>query len=133
MTDKFGVLGAASTITSGSLVTVYTVPSGKAARAWLQYIGQANAAGTSDLNVLINGQKIFAADNITASNYIFSSPAAMQEITSAYPTGVDSATTLAKGPYSYLLSEGDTVQYQIDDADFIAMDFQVVGAEVDIS
>lgn len=131
MTDKIGVLGEASTLTAAT-TTVYTCPADKAAKCRIMYLGQADAGGIIDFKITVNGIDVFSQANITASNYIFSSPNAMFEKIATLPTGVDGDTTCAPAPIDYYLAAGDTVTYTIADASAISLSVQVVGTEVDV-
>ena len=131
MSDKIGVLGSSTTATG--TVTAYTVPAAKAAKCRLMYNIQGNADATTDLQIKVNGQIVMDHANITASNYLFSSPNALKEgPLAALPTGVDGDTTGAPAPIDYYLAEGDTVVYIIGGTAAVSMDFQVVGSEIDV-
>ena len=132
MSDKIGVLGEASTATAGT-TTVYTVPSAKATKCQLMYLVQGAADASTDFTITVNGIVVMAHDNITASNYLFSSPNALKEgPLAALPTGVDGDTTLSPAPSIYWLSAADTVTYTLAGTDAISAKVQVVGVEVDV-
>lgn len=131
MSDKIGVLGVATTLTTGA-TTVYQVPSGKAAKVKIFYRGQAGSGGASTLTITVNGVVVMEKGATTASHYIFSSINALMDTGSAAPTGVDGDTTAAPAPPEYYLSENDTIAYTIGGEAFQAMSFQVVGTEVDV-
>ena len=132
MADIIGVLGEATTITVGT-VNAYTCPAGKAAKFKIMYEIQGAVAGTTDFTVKVNGIAVMVHSNITASNYLHSSPNALKEgPNAAQATGVDGDTTVGPAPTEYYLSAGDTVTYTIGDADALACNVQVVGAEVDV-
>jgi len=132
MTDKIGVLGEATTATAAT-TTVYTVPSSKAAKGRLFYEIQGAADGTTDLTITVNGIPVMVHSNITASNYLFSSPNALKEgPLAAQATGVDGDTTGAPAPIEYFLSAADTVTYTIAGTTALAMNMQFVGAEIDV-
>ena len=114
MADKIGVLGEATTTTAAT-TTVYTVPSSKAAKGRLFYEIQGAGDGTTDLTITVNGIDVMVHANITASNFLFSSPNAIKE-----------------GPLAYFLSAADTVTYTIAGTTALAMNMQFVGAEIDV-
>ena len=71
MADKIGVLGEASTA-SAATTTVYTVPSGKAAKCQIIYLIQGSTSdATTDFKILVNGITVMDHSNITQSNYLF--------------------------------------------------------------
>jgi len=78
MTDKIGVLGEATTATAAT-TTVYTVPSSKAARGKVFFMIQGNSDASTDINITVNAIVVMSHVNITASNYLFSSPNALKE------------------------------------------------------
>lgn len=132
MADKIGVLGEATTATAAT-TTVYTVPSGKAAKGKIFYEIQGAADDTTDLTITVNGIDVMVHSNITASNYLFSSPNALKEGPLAtQATGVDGDTTGAPAPAEYYLSAGDTVTYTIGGTTALSMNMQFVGTEVDV-
>lgn len=132
MADKIGVLGEATTATAGT-TTAYTCPAGKAAKCKIMYEVQGNADATTDFSIAVNGITVFTHSNITASNYLHSSPNAMKEgPNAAQATGVDGDTTVAPAPAEYFLSAADTVTYTIGGSDAIGCNVQVVGTEVDV-
>ena len=132
MTDKIGVLGEASTLTAGT-TTAYTVPASKAAKVKIMYEVQGNGDATTDFTITVNGVVAFTHSNITASNYLHSSPNALKEgPNAAQPTGVDGDTTMGPAPTEYYLSAADTVTYTIGGSDALACNVQVVGTEVDV-
>jgi hypothetical protein len=132
MADKIGVLGEATTTTAAT-TTVYTVPSSKAAKGRLFYEIQGAGDGTTDLTITVNGIDVMVHANITASNFLFSSPNAIKEgPLAAQSTGVDGDTTAAPAPVEYFLSAADTVTYTIAGTTALAMNMQFVGAEIDV-
>lgn len=132
MSDKIGVLGEATTLTAGT-TTAYTVPSAKAARCKIMYEVQGAADATTDFTITVNGIVAMTHANITASNYLHSSPNAVKEgPNAAQPTGVDGDTTMGPAPTEYYLSAADTVTYTIGGTDALACNVQVVGTEVDV-
>ena len=132
MADVIGVLGESSVITAGTNI-VYTVAAGKAAKGKIMFQGQAGSGGTMDFSIQVNGATVMSAANIAASNYIFSSPNALYEVTAALPTGVDGDTTCAPAPSTYYLSAGDIVSYIIADESAITMKVMFVGTEIDVT
>ena len=130
MADIIGVLGE-STSTTVATHTVYTVPSGKAARVSIMYRCQAGGGGAGTLSFAVNGVTVWAKGATTASHYIYSTPSASMITGAAAPTGASNATTVAPGPEVYYLSAGDIVSFTIAGEAATAMNAQVVGAEVD--
>ena len=133
MADKIGVLGEA-TPASAATTTVYTVPSGKAAKCQIMYLMQGSTSdATTDFKIIVNAITIMDHSNITQSNYLFSSPNAIKEgPLSTLPTGVDGDTTCAPAPAIYYLSAGDTVTYTIAGTTGGSCNVQVVGVEIDV-
>jgi hypothetical protein len=133
MADKIGVLGEATTA-SAATTTVYTVPTGKAAKCQVFYLMQGSTSdATTDFKILVNGITIMDHSNITQSNYLFSSPNAIKEgPLSTLPTGVDGDTTCAPAPGIYYLSAADTVTYVIAGSTGGSCNVQVVGVEIDV-
>lgn len=133
MTDIIGVLGEA-TVATAAVTTVYTVPSGKAAKGRLFFQCKGAADGTTDLTITVNGIDVFVHANITASNFMFSSPNALLEgPLAAAPTGADGDTTNAPAPIEYFLSAADTVTYTLAGTTALGMNCQFVGTEVDVT
>lgn len=132
MADKIGVLGEATTATAGT-TTAYTCPAGKASKVKIFYEVQGAADATTDLTITVNGIVVMTHSNITASNYLHSSPNALKEgPNAAQPTGVDGDTTGGPAPTEYYLAAADTVTYTIGGTDALAANVQVVGTEVDV-
>ena len=133
MADKIGVLGEASTA-SAATTTVYTVPSGKAAKCQIIYLIQGSTSdATTDFKILVNGITVMDHSNITQSNYLFSSFIfIMVGPLSTLPTGVDGDTTCAPAPPIYYLSAADTVTYTIGGSTGGSCLVQVVGVEIDV-
>jgi len=132
MTDKIGVLGSATTLTAAT-TAVYTVPSAKAARGKIMYEIQGHGDATTDFTITINGIVVMTHANITASNYLHSSPNAVKEgPNAAQPTGVDGDTTMGPAPIEYFLSAADIVSYTIAGSSALAMNMQFVGTEIDV-
>lgn len=137
MTDKIGVLNQGSA-TATATETVYIVPSGKGARVRFMYRGQAGAGGASVLSIAVNGITIFTTGALTGDHYAWSTTLLPVNTNSAVPTGASSAQTVSPYPGTpiggdYYLDAGDTVTYTISGEAFASMNFQVVGAEVDIA
>jgi hypothetical protein len=133
MTDKIGVLGEATTLTTGT-TTVYTVPAGKAARGRIMWSGQSHASNsTGDLTITVNGIAVAVVLNMTAARYLHSnSTLLVNPETAAAPTGATALLTVAPAPFMYFLSAADTVTYTIGTDDMVAMNIQFVGTEVDV-
>ena len=132
MADKIGVLGEA-TVATAATTTAYTVASAKAAKCQIFYMIQGHADATTDLSIAVNGITVMSHSNITASNFLFSSPAALKEgPLAALPPGVDNDTTASPAPAIYYLSAGDTVTYTITGSTAISMNLQVTGVEIDV-
>jgi hypothetical protein len=132
MGDTIGVLGEA-TATTVATTTVYTCPAGKKAKVRLFFRMQGNAGGGTTLDVLVNGMSVGTVAAMTASFYVFSIKGAGLRVAeqAAAPTGIGSGLTVSPGDQIYYLNAGDTIQYTIGAAAAIAMNFQVVGAEID--
>lgn len=132
MSNKVAPLGVNTIATQGT-TTAYTVPTGKCAKVKLMYRGVSGVNST--LRVLVNGVEIFRTGALTTGHVHYSNSAAMYATQTADTavTGLADATTVSPGPKEYYLDEGDTVQYIIGTADFSSMNFQVVGAEIDIA
>ena len=133
MSDKIGVLGEATTATAAT-TTVYTVPSGKAAKCQIMWAGLSHAStGTGDLTITVNGINVAVVLNITAARYVHSNSTLMvNPETAAAPTGATALLTVAPAPFIYYLSAGDTVTYTIATLTMQAMNLQVVGTEIDV-
>jgi hypothetical protein len=133
MSDQIGVLGSATTATTGT-TTAYTVPSGKAAKVKLMWAGEAHAANsTGDLTITVNGLAVATILNMTAANFIFSSTVQLNEgVQAAAADGITPANTVAPAPAEYYLSAADTVTYTIATDDMVSMNMQVVGTEIDV-
>lgn len=130
MADIIGVLGQSSTADLGTTVG-YTVPSGKMAKVKLLYRGVAGSNST--LTITVNGIVILLTGALTAAN-ISHTTTALEHNTQAASAidGSTDAKCVAAGPKEYYLSEGDTISYTIGTAAFSAMNFQVVGVELDV-
>ena len=133
MADQIGVLGEATTATAAT-TTVYTVPSGKAAKVKIMWAGLSHAStGTGDLTITVNGIDVAVVLNITAARYVHSNSTLMvNPETAAAPTGATALLTVAPAPMEYYLSAGDTVTYTIATLTMQAMNLQVVGTEIDV-
>lgn len=131
MSDKIGVLGEATTLTAGT-TTVYTVPTGKAARGRLMFSAQGAADATTDFKITVNGIVIFDTQNIAASQYAFSSSSALLLIQAGLPTGLSAAQTIGPYPLDFYLSAADVVSYTIAGTTALACNVQFVGTEVDV-
>ena len=132
MTDQIGVLGEATTATAAT-TTVYTVPSSKAARGKVFFMIQGHSDASTDIKITVNAIDVMSHVNITASNYLFSSPNALKEgPLAALPTGVDGDTTGSPAPTEYFLSAADTVTYTLTGSTAISCNVQFVGTEIDV-
>jgi hypothetical protein len=134
MTDQIGVLGEATTTTVAT-TTVYTVPSGKAAKVQIQVKVEAHAANsTGDFLVQVNGVTIFSHLNLPATEIMWSnSTTALHDpSTSVDPDGSTAVLTCAPGPAIYYLSAADTVTYTVGTDALVACSVQVVGTEIDV-
>lgn len=132
-TDIIGVLGESSQVTVGTH-TVYTCPTSKAAKVKLMY--RAEMVNTATLAIKVNGITVAEPAAASGAEYFYSSKSALYEemgTPTNAPTGDADATTVAPAPHEYYLSAGDTVQYVVGVVDITAMNFQVVGAEIDVS
>lgn len=130
MADIIGVLGEATAVTQAT-TTVYTVPSGKAAKVRIMYRCQVGGGGTGTLLFTVNGVVIWAKGATTASHYIYSTTSAAMITGATAPTGASDSTTVGMAPEEYYLSAGDIVSYTIGGEAATAMNAQVVGVEVD--
>jgi hypothetical protein len=133
MADQIGVLGEA-TVATAATTTVYTVPSGKAAKVKIMWAGLSHAStGTGDLTITVNGINVAVVLNITAARYVHSnSTLLVNPETAAAPTGATALLTVAPAPMEYYLSAADTVTYTIATLTMQAMNMQVVGTEIDV-
>lgn len=132
MTDKIGVLGETTTVTAGT-TTVYTVPTGKAARGRLMYRGASGVNST--ISFAINGITLFVTGALTTGHVHYSSTALIYNTQTA-ATGLDGSTlakTVMPFGYDYYLSAGDTVTMTIATADFGSVNAQFVGTEVGVT
>ena len=133
MSDKIGVLGESSA-TAVATATVYTCPANKAAKVKLfaRFQGDTN----SQVAVLVNGMEIARNTVMTASHYNYTIKGgglfAYAGGNASAPTGLANALTAAPADPIYYLSPGDTIQFTVVTAALLAMNFQVVGTEIDI-
>lgn len=133
MADKIGVLGEA-TATAVATATVYTCPANKAAkvRLFTRFQGDTNTV----VAVLVNGMEIARNTVMTTTHYNYTIKGgglfAYASGNATPPTGLANALTAAPADAIYYLSAGDTIQYTVVTAALLAMNFQVVGVEVDI-
>jgi|TARA_R110000751_G_scaffold16789_2_gene52765 hypothetical protein len=133
MSDKIGVLGEA-TVATAATTTVYTVPSGKAARCKIMWAGASHAStATGDLTITVNGINVAVIIDMTAARFLHSnSTLLVNPETAAAPTGATALLTVSPAPFEYFLSAGDTVTYTIGTLTMAAMNMQVVGTEIDV-
>jgi hypothetical protein len=133
MADIIGVLGEATVVTIAT-TTVYTCPSGKAAKVKIMWAGKAGADSNGDLAFTVNGILVASWLNLVTVEYFHSSTALLIEdgsITAA-PTGATVALTVAPAPMEWYLSAGDTVTYTIATTAMNSINVQVVGTEIDV-
>lgn len=133
MADIIGVLGSS---TSASIATeiVYTVPAAKAARVKLMWLGLAGGDSNGDLTITVNGLAVATLINLVTVEFFYSTSTELvrdSSITTA-PTGLTVDLTVAPAPFEYFLSAADTVTYTIGTTAMGSMNFQVVGAEIDV-
>lgn len=132
MADQIGVLGEATTATIAT-TTVYTVPSGKAAKGKIMWSGTAGADSLGDLTITVNGVAVAVVLNMTTAYYVHSnSTLLVNPETAAQPTGATALLTVAPAPFEYYLSAGDTVTYTIATTAMAAINVQFVGTEIDV-
>ena len=133
MSDKIGVLGEASALTVAT-TTVYTCPASKAARVKLfaRFQGDTNSV----VAILVNGMEIARNTVMTTSHYNYTIRGgglfAYAAGNATPPTGLTNSLTAAPADATYYLNTGDTVQYTVVTAALLAMNFQVVGTEIDV-
>lgn len=133
MADRIGVLGEA-TATAVSTATVYTCPANKMAkvRLFARFQGDTNSV----VAILVNGMEIARNTVMTASHYNYTIKGgglfAYASGAAAAPTGLANALTAAPADAIYYLNAGDTIQYTVVTAALLAMNFQVVGIELDV-
>ncbi len=133
MGDKIGVLGSSSAVVVAT-ATAYTCPAGKAAKLKLFFRMQGSGASGTTLDILVNGLVIASVAGMTASYYVFSTKGGGIRVVeqAAAPLGTTAALTVAPADQVYELSAGQTVQFTIGGAAAIAMNFQVIGTEIDV-
>lgn len=133
MADRIGVLGEASATTVAT-TTVYTCPANKAAKVKLmcRFQGDTN----SQVAILVNGVEVARNTVMTTAHYNYTIRGggmyAYAAGNAAAPTGLANALTVAPADPVYQLSPGDTIQYTVITAALLAMNFQVIGTEIDI-
>lgn len=133
MSDKIGVLGEATTKTTGT-TTVYTCPSGKAAKIKIMWSGEVHASNsTGDLTITVNGIDVAIVLNMTATRFVHSNTTFLvNPETAVAPTGATALLTVAPAAMEYYLNAADTITYTIGTDDMVAMKMQVVGIEIDV-
>lgn len=133
MSDRIGVLGS-QTATAVGTATVYTCPANKSAkvRLFARFQGDTNSV----VAVLVNGIEIARNTVMTANHYNYTIKGgglfAYAAGNATPPTGLANALTCAPADPIYYLDPGDTVQYTVVTAALLAMNFQVVGTEIDL-
>lgn len=132
MTDKVGVLGEA-TATAVATTTAYTCPAGKTAKCRImsRFQGDTN----SQVAILVNGMEVARNTVMTTAHYNYTIKGggmfAYAAGNAAAPTGLADGLTVAPADPIYYLNAGDTIQYTVLTAALLAMNFQVVGLELD--
>jgi hypothetical protein len=133
MSDRIGVLGEA-TATTVSTTTVYTCPASKAAKVRLmaRFQGDTNSV----VAILVNGMEVARNAVMTTAHYNYTIKGggllAYAAGNAAAPSGLANALTVAPADPIYYLNAGDTIQYTVVTAALLAMNFQVVGVEIDV-
>lgn len=133
MSDRIAALGEASATVVG-VATVYTCPASKGAKVKLfaRFQGDTNSV----VAILVNGLEIARNTVMTASHYNYTIRGgglfAYAAGNATPPTGLANALTAAPADPTFFLSPGDTIQYQVVTAALLAMNFQVVGVEIDV-
>jgi hypothetical protein len=134
MADIIGVLGE-STVATIATTTVYTCPSGKAAKVKLMWLGLAGGDSLGDLTITVNGIAVATFLNMTTVEYFHSTSTLLIQDASltSKPTGVTALLTVSPAPFEYYLSAGDIISYTIATTAMGSMNFQVVGTEIDVT
>lgn len=130
MADAVGVL-AESTNTSVATHTIGTVPTGKAWVFKFFYVIQAGGGGATVLTLTVNGINVLV-NSIAASQYAWSSTAALEKESATYPPGDAAADTVAPSPANYYASAGDTITYTLGTTAATSANIQLVGTSVDV-
>lgn len=132
MADIIGTLGEATAAVIGTQ-TLYTCPSGKAAKGKIMYRGVCGVNST--LSFTVNGIKLFQSAALTSGHIIYTTTALIfnDAATDGAVSGASDALTVAPSPKEYYLSEGETITYTIATADFSSFKAVFVGTEVDVS
>jgi hypothetical protein len=133
MADRYGVLASSSAVAVGT-TTVYTCPSGKAAKVKLQMLAQGGAA--SVIFITSGGATLAASAAFTAGHYLWTARGGGlfgQAAGAALPDGLTALKTCAPADQIYYLSAGHSIQFVISGAALQQMNFQVVGTEVQLS
>jgi hypothetical protein len=90
----------------------------------------------SQVAVLVNGIEVARNAAMTANHYNYTIRGggllAYAAGNAAAPSGLANALTVAPADPVYELSAGDTIQYTVVTTALLAMNFQVVGVEVDV-
>lgn len=133
MADRIGVLGE-QTATAVATTTVYTCPANKSAkvRVMARFQGDTN----SQVAILVNGMEVARNTVMTTAHYNYTIKGggmfAYAGGNASAPTGLANALTVAPADPIYYLNAGDTIQYTVVTAALLAMNFQVVGVELDL-
>ena len=134
MADIIGVLGE-STATAAATATVYTCPVNRAAkvRLMMRFQGDTNSV----VAVLVNGMEVARNTAMTTAHYNYTIKGggmfAYAAGNATPPTGLANALTVSPSDPIYYLNAGDTIQYTVSGAALLAMNFQVVGIQIDLS
>ena len=134
MADIIGVLGEASATTS-TTTTVYTVPSGKAAKFKIMWKCTASGSSDGDIEIKVNGITVGKKINIPANELQWSNSTTLihDPSVTVEPDGSTAALTCSPAPQEFYLSAADTLQYVITGTAFATMQMQAVGSEVDVT
>jgi hypothetical protein len=152
MAAKIGILGETTVGTAGTVTTVYTVPTDKAARVRVIYAEEGGGAGL-EFGVMIGTpndeiwvhQAMDSGDDVWTGSEKISSPNPADSLTVSGNHGLMdsnnfmniSANTesnswlIAPLIHEYILSTGDTVKIVMDGANTVDGLFQVIGVEDD--
>jgi len=129
MADTVGVIAQASALIVGT-TTIYTVPTSKALIFKPQFIGQANAGGSTFV-MAVNGAQIFQ-NAVVGSSYFWSSMGILYQEAATFPTGETLVQTVAPGPTNYYASAGQTITYGVTVNALISLNMQLVGTLIDV-
>jgi hypothetical protein len=150
MAAKIGILGESTSLTIGSFITVYTVPSDKAARVHILYAVEGNGTMSFTLKIGAPGSEQVVQQSGPSGEDIWSGSldASTPDPALSYLAGnignhvqaaqFDMDNAGALGPYwiaplpiDYFLSTGDTVGFQNSNTEPLDCLVQVIGVEDD--